>query len=322
MNGFMIPPGMMGGSSGGNVLTVPSLNPNIQTQPLPGEVLPNISDYQPPAEPAVYSDLGPVYATDTPALIPQTSPQWFDWQAPLDTSGFVFADDPGVAAQVDPFEAWPSPLAEPPSTTQAPVSTPTFFNPQAPLDFSGLVFPETTPMLDSGFASDYPESVSGDLLAGDTGDIMPADFGSQDYFMAQSSDPGPSSGPIEWVFDIAENVAEFAGDVVKTGLDVIWDIGAGILEKLQISISETGFKAASPFYTFNYPADTLISRESEKTYAETTKLVEQGKVTGTTGIGDYSEPGLLSGLADKVANANPILLFGGGVVLLYLYSRR
>lgn len=319
MNGFMIPPFMGGsGGAGGNVLTVPSLNPNVQTQPLPGELLPNISDYQPPVQQQVYSDIGPIYATDQPALVPgQTSvpfwqepyldqvptvQQWYDWQAPLDTEGFIFPETVTV------------PLQQPASLT-LPDTSPTWFDWEAPLQFdepSGRYYiPEST----------LPKTFDPAVAAREGWDPASLAMKGPDpaalAMEQQHIEPKPS-GPLEFIGE----VGKFVGDVVKTGLDVVWDIGAGILDKMQISISETGFKAASPYYTFNYPTDTLIAKQSEKTYAEVTKIVEQGRVTGTPSPGP-ARAGLLESLNESLSGVSPtVLLVGGGIVLFYLYSRK
>lgn len=309
MNGFVIPPFMGGsGGAGGNVLTVPPLIPNVQTQPLPGEVLPNISDYQLPVQQQVYSDISPIpYATDQPALVPQTSvpfweepfldqlaqePAWYDWQASLDTEGFVFPETVTV------------PLQKPTSLT-LPDSSPTFFDWEAPLQFdepSGRYYIPETPGLGEKFGGYSEQPV---VYEPGVSHEIPA--------------KQPGSGPLEFIGE----VGKFVGDALKTGLDVVWDIGAEILDKMQISISETGFKAATPYYTFNYPTDTLIAKESEKTYAEVTKLVAQGDVTGTTPSPGPPGAGLLESLNESLSGVSPIvLLVGGGIVLLFLYSKR
>ena len=96
--------------------------------------MPPMQTTQPP--PPVYSGTDPTpYATDQPVLVPeQTSvpfweepyldqtpntQQWYDWQAPLDTEGFTFADTEPQPAWFD----WEAPLQFDQPTDYGPTMT-------------------------------------------------------------------------------------------------------------------------------------------------------------------------------------------------------
>lgn len=132
----------------------------------------------------------------------------------------------------------------------------------------------------------------------------------------------PAAGPIEFIVEVAENVVEFAGDVVKTCLDVVWDLGKFVIDHLDIGISyQDGTPTVSGLgATYQFPSTTK-SVESTKVYAETTKLVQQGQTTGTEA--PSLSAGLVSGLAEFVSGVDPrVLLLGGGAVLWYIYKRK
>ena len=122
----------------GNVLTIPSLptpsyspmpTPDIPAIPYPypnpaSLAIPNISNFVPPVQTdIVKSGMFPTpYATDQPFFVPESVPfyqepyldqipntqQWFDWEAPLNTEGFTFADTSPAPAVFD-FD-WEAPL--------------------------------------------------------------------------------------------------------------------------------------------------------------------------------------------------------------------
>ena len=188
---------------------------------------PGYQPYLPPTPAApVYSGTDPtIYSTDTPALIPQVSAPpvvappstYFDWQAPLDTSGFNFPDAPVAPAQIS--------------------APPAIFDWEAPLDFSGFDFPVFAPPPP---AVEYmPEmSLEGLVFPGPV-ESVPAMFETSEPVWFNWEAPldlsgmtfadEPRTGPLE-------SIGKFIGDVVGGVIDV----GKFIIDNLDIGISYRG----------------------------------------------------------------------------------
>lgn len=216
-----------------------------------------------------------------------------------DTSPTPYAtDQPALIPEQTSVPFWEEPFAD---------TEPTWFDWQAPLDIEGLRFPEMTPVQQP--PSPTIPSTEPTMTAQTIG--LPSIPYYQDTTAEQwvTTTKPPGYGPLELIAD----VGKFAGDVVKTGLDAVWDLGKHILDNLEIGYSTKGVGVTSPVYQSQYP--TAADRTGSQEYV---RLVAQGGVTGTT------EPTMSPAWAGLgLGGISPnVLLIGGGVALLLLLTRR
>jgi hypothetical protein len=113
---------------------------------------------------------------------------------------------------------------------------------------------------------------------------------------------------------ILENIGDFFGNIG----DFLWDTGESLLKNVRISSGQGGVTSpvgvASPVYQAQYPvaADRTTSQEY-------VRIESQGYATGT------AAPSLRAGagLGDFLDQVEPkFLLIGGGIILLYLATRK
>lgn len=259
------------------------------------------SPYVYPTYPEQYYDVP--YPEQYPS--PYSEPYQYPSQQPAPYEPSVLPDTPTqLPLTGEPGQPYAEPVIESPQYTPAPYDTgsdpylqPTHSvaEPDLPLSPSGLPYiPDY--MLDPSLQP--TEALGPDVKP-------PGGFGP--YLEELTKTTGP--------LEVIGEVLDYAGDVLKTGLDIIWDVGKHIIEHLEIGYSTKGVpQLKTPYYTFQYPTKTST------VYSEVTRLAEQGQVTGT---GTPTLGAQRAGLGDLLGEVSPkTLLIGGGALLLYLLTRK
>jgi hypothetical protein len=186
-----------------------------------------------------------------------------------------------------------------PTVQQPVISEPSFFNWEAPLQTEGFNFPDSqplptlptmqlidpvTPPLSDKFGF-YPEQP---VVYSESYDIPTAQ---------------PSSGPLE-----------FIGDVVKTGLDAVWDAGKFILEHLDVGIGyagDIGGQAASKRYYEDLGSAQQTAAEAAKIKAQAyAAQVAAGTMTAEEAIARGVGLGIdtLAGIPSAPSTSQPVFL--------------
>jgi len=214
------------------------------------------------------------WATDTPALIPTPAP----------VVEPVWFDPQAPLVAPDPFENWPSPLLQPPGPELPyipdaglpPVLQPILQTPGLEEKFGG--YPEQPVVYEPGEAYEIPPS-----------------------------------GPLEFVADVIGNTVEFAGDVLKTGLDVVWDTGKFILEHLEVGIGYagdiTGTVSQQRYYEQLGEAQKTAAEAAETRARAYAELVAQGKMSQEEAIARGMAYGMesMKGIESTKGLAAPVI---------------
>jgi len=270
-------------------------------------------------QPPVYSGTEPApWATDTPALIPQVEapvvappPTYFDWQAPLQTEGFNFPDDPVTAP---PQISAPSPL---------------IFDWEAPLDVSGLDFPVFAPPPP---AVEYmPElNLEGLVFPGPVQSV-PAMFETSEPVFFNWQDPLDVTGmtfPVAGIIEgqdvrtgPLESIGKFIGDVVGG----VVDVGKFILDNLDIGVSYRGdfggTQATKTYYkTLGTSAPTILGVPGGAAPTSVRTSVSTG-AGGLAGGPPMTEDERLyrEALGQTQADTTKLMIYAGGAYLAWVY---
>ncbi len=270
--------------------------------------------YQPPLPPTpaapVYTGTSPViFSTDTPALIPQVEaptvappPVYFDWQAPLDTSGFNFPDAPVL---VPPISA-----------------PPVIYDWQAPLDLGGLDFPAFTPPPAVLYTPEigleglvFPGPVSSVPAMFETSE--PVFFNWQDPLDVSGfnfpSAPQAGDGPLE-------AIGNFIGDVFGK----VVEVGKFIVENMDIGVSYRGdfggTQATKTYYqTLGAAGPTIIGVPGGAAPSVRTSVSTGGGGGGGGPAMTEDERLWREATQQTQADKTKLMIYAGGAYLAYVY---
>ena len=120
------------------------------------------------------------------------------------------------------------------------------------------------------------------------------------------SEPFPltePAGPLEWILDAGGDIVEFAGDVIKTGADILWDTGKFILEHLDVGIQYAGDIGGQKTSKRYYESLAESAELKAKAYA---RAVEQGLMSQEEAIAR----GIADGMGMQLAPDGSPVIFG------------